>query len=176
MYTPALDVARELAALWIVLVVLLAVLDDPGDARGAQALVFAPRHAINAQPAFKFWLSRSREVVFALPAHVNFGFGLPASAATAPSTRRAAVFSLWICCSREQARAEPAFVPPSGQQHAIDTPPRAPTLWICSPRKRQYTSRVIFIPLLTSCVQFAFPPAAIASSRHQCAMNAPANI
>ncbi|KAJ6499867.1 hypothetical protein DFH09DRAFT_1444923 [Mycena vulgaris] len=49
----------------------------------------ALRHAINAPPTFKFWISRSREVAFAFPAHVNFRFGLPASAVTAPSTRRA---------------------------------------------------------------------------------------
>ncbi|KAJ6488380.1 hypothetical protein DFH09DRAFT_1455686 [Mycena vulgaris] len=81
---------------------------------------FALRHAINTPPAFKFWISRSREVVFALPAlthtHVNFGFGLPASAVAVASTRRVAR------CSREQVRAKLAFtLPPSGQQRAVNT-------------------------------------------------------
>ncbi|KAJ6527002.1 hypothetical protein DFH09DRAFT_1371537 [Mycena vulgaris] len=74
---------------------------------------FALRHAITAPPTFKFWISRAREVAFAFPAHVNFGFGLPASAVTTPSTRRAAWGSL---------RAKLAFtLPPPGQQRAINT-------------------------------------------------------
>ncbi|KAJ6499863.1 hypothetical protein DFH09DRAFT_1336260 [Mycena vulgaris] len=113
------------------------------------ACLFALRHAINAPPTFKFWISRFREVAFALlaldalstPAHVSFGFRLPASAVTAPSTRRAA----W--CSCEQVRAKLVLAPPpSGQQRAINT------LDLQSPQ---------------ATVHFVLPPAAIALSHHE---------
>ncbi|KAJ6488369.1 hypothetical protein DFH09DRAFT_1339213 [Mycena vulgaris] len=127
----------------------------------------APRHAINAPPKFKFWISCSPQVAFAppalTPAHINFAFGLPASAVTAALS----IFIVDLVFPRAASRFAP---PPSGQWRAINTPPRAPTLWIYSPRKRRYTyvpSRVLFIPLLTSRVQFALPPAAITPSHHE---------
>ncbi|KAJ6467235.1 hypothetical protein DFH09DRAFT_1345631 [Mycena vulgaris] len=123
------------------------VTSDRRSTRRAFIKRFALRHAITAPPSFKFWISRSREVVFALPtptpAHVNFGFGLPASAVTSPLTRHAAVFLLWIWCSRDQVRAKLAFAPPpSGQQ-------RASTFHLPSPQ-----------------ATFALPPAATAPSHH----------
>ncbi|KAJ6488376.1 hypothetical protein DFH09DRAFT_1339221 [Mycena vulgaris] len=119
------------------------------DISRARFCSFALRHAINTPPTFKFWISRSREVVFALPTlnalstpvHVNFGFGLPASAVTAPLTRRAA----WG--PREQVRAKLAFtLPPSGQQRALNT---------LDSQSPQVT------------VHFVLPPAATAPSHHQ---------
>ncbi|KAJ6493836.1 hypothetical protein DFH09DRAFT_1337912 [Mycena vulgaris] len=86
------------------------------------------------------------------PTHINFGFGLPASAVTTPSTRRATAFLLWIWCSREQVRAKLVFAsPPSGQQRAINTSLRAPTLDLQSPQ---------------ATLHFVLPPAAIASPSH----------
>ncbi|KAJ6499871.1 hypothetical protein DFH09DRAFT_1375917 [Mycena vulgaris] len=77
--------------------------------REQRSVYFALRHAINAprhlNSGFRVHASG---VAFALPAltpaHVNFGFGLPANAGAAPSIRRAAL----------------AFAPPSGQQRAIN--------------------------------------------------------
>ncbi|KAJ6488374.1 hypothetical protein DFH09DRAFT_1377620 [Mycena vulgaris] len=112
-------------------------------------LRFALPHAINAPPTFKFWISRSREVRFALPAlnalstpaHVDFGFGLPASAVTTRSTRRAA----WG--PREQVRAKLVLAPPpSGQQRAINM------LDLQSPQ---------------ATVHLALPTAAITPSHHE---------